>query len=399
MMIQKEKVVVVIPYFHNALSEAEQISFNQCYKILNEYDIVLVIPQKLKNKVFTKYMVEVVPDEWLESIDSYNQMMVNIEFYRRFVKYEYMLIYQLDAIVFSDRLLEFCNMGYDYIGAPWLGGMRKIYNFSREYFYVGNGGFSLRRIKTFIQICRLEKPKDITMPEDVFWAFHKSEFFKVPEIELAIKFAMEEQIKRSIKMNNNNLPFGCHAWCKFDLDALKPYFLKNNISISNIKSQSCDKKIGWKRKDLYDATENDLREIVHYSMVENIRFVVFGTGQIAEDAFSLFTIMGIENIVYTDNEKTRHGKYFYNKRIYPLDLIMEDKEVNNVFIIAIGVKNRNIVKEQLQNLGYIFEKNIFYYKDIERLLSEKMHNEWFWDDKTSVKVDEFYQKLNAFLNE
>ena len=31
-----------------------------------------------------------------------------------------MLIYQLDAYVFKDELLNWANKGYDYIGAPWL---------------------------------------------------------------------------------------------------------------------------------------------------------------------------------------------------------------------------------------------------------------------------------------
>lgn len=44
--------------------------------------------------------------------------MLEADFYRRFGKYKYMLIYQLDAFVFSDKLLDFCEMGYDYIGAP-----------------------------------------------------------------------------------------------------------------------------------------------------------------------------------------------------------------------------------------------------------------------------------------
>lgn len=44
--------------------------------------------------------------------------MLSAEFYDRFAAYEYVLIYQLDAFVFADRLAEFCQMGYDYIGAP-----------------------------------------------------------------------------------------------------------------------------------------------------------------------------------------------------------------------------------------------------------------------------------------
>lgn len=390
MRIKKENVVVVIPYFHNELSEVEQISLYQCNKILCEYDKVLVIPQKLECKVPPEYMVEVVPDEWMESVDSYNQMMVNIEFYRRFMKYDYMLIHQLDALVFSDKLLEFCKMGYDYIGAPWLSGRRKIYNFTREYFYVGNGGLSLRRIRTFINICEIEKPCDISIPEDVFWSFHRSEYFKVPEIEVAIKFAMEEQIERSIKMNNYEMPFGCHAWYKFDLEALKPYLTKYNIPIPNVKYSFLDKDIGWNGKDLYDATENDLKEIINCPLNKNVRFVVFGTGQVAEDAYTLFSVMEIENIVYIDNDYSRQGEYFYNKTIYSLENILEGEEKNNVFIIAMGKKNRSEVKIQLQNIGYIFEKNIFYYYDIKNMLSEKMNSEWFWDDKISIKKDRIH---------
>lgn len=388
MMITKEKVVVVIPYFHDNLSEVEQISLNQCNKILHEYDKVLVIPQKLKNKVPPTFMVEVVPDEWLDSIDSYNQMMVNIEFYKRFIKYEYILVHQLDALVFSDRLLEFCNMGYDYVGAPWLTGRRKIYNFKRAYFYVGNGGLSLRRVKTFINICETENPHDISIPEDVFWGFHRSEYFKVPDIDVAITFAMEEQIKRSIKMNHDDLPFGCHAWHKFDLEVLKPYLIKYNIPIPTTKSPYLDADIGWNGKDLYDATENDLKEVIHCPANKNIRFVVWGTGQIGEKAFALFSVMGIGSIVYVDNDHSRQGGYLYNKEIHSLEDILQDKEKSNIFIIAIGVKNRNAVKEQLENIGYIFEKNIFFYTDIRRMLTEKMYSEWFLNDKTSVKRDE-----------
>ena len=35
-----------------------------------------------------------------------------------FLEYQYMLIYQLDAFVFEDKLDYFCELGYDYIGIP-----------------------------------------------------------------------------------------------------------------------------------------------------------------------------------------------------------------------------------------------------------------------------------------
>jgi hypothetical protein len=64
--------------------------------------------------------IESFPDENFRDISCYNRMLLNDEFYARFAEYEYALIHQLDAFVFSDRLLEWCKLGYDYIGAPWL---------------------------------------------------------------------------------------------------------------------------------------------------------------------------------------------------------------------------------------------------------------------------------------
>ena len=46
-------------------------------------------------------------------------MLLTADFYRRFTDYEYILIHQLDVFLFEDKLLEFCDMGYDYIGAPY----------------------------------------------------------------------------------------------------------------------------------------------------------------------------------------------------------------------------------------------------------------------------------------
>ena len=42
--------------------------------------------------------------------------MVSPLFYLNFKKYRYLLIYQLDALVFRDELLEWCSKEIDYIG-------------------------------------------------------------------------------------------------------------------------------------------------------------------------------------------------------------------------------------------------------------------------------------------
>ena len=81
--------------------------------------------------------------------------MLNPNFYQRFRRFEYILIYQLDAFVFSDRLEEFCRLGYDYIGAPWPLGDGNKHNEElvvegNHFLTVGNGGFSLRRVQACI---------------------------------------------------------------------------------------------------------------------------------------------------------------------------------------------------------------------------------------------------------
>ena len=77
--------------------------------------------------------------------------MLSSEFYRRFSKFEYILIYQLDAFVFKDQLNYWCKKGYDYIGAPWFEGFH-LTKTGVNIIGVGNGGFSLRRVKTHIDL-------------------------------------------------------------------------------------------------------------------------------------------------------------------------------------------------------------------------------------------------------
>ncbi len=57
------------------------------------------------------------------------------------------------------------------------------------------------------------------MFEDRYWAdFITGLFtdFKIAPIESAIKFSFELEPALLYEMNNNSLPFGCHAWPKID---------------------------------------------------------------------------------------------------------------------------------------------------------------------------------------
>lgn len=240
------RVAVVIPIYKELLNEYEKISLHQCLRILDRYDIFFIMPIGLD---ITSYrcgkvkIMELSPDNF-KSIATYNRLMLNPEFYRNFLEFDYILIYQLDGFVFCDRLDEFMAKGYDYIGAPWLDGM-KLYKYSFRgiellnrflngvfvycTLYVGNGGVSLRKVNSTINI--LEKNagqvNDWRENEDLFFAKMGIEFpdeFKIATVEEALEFSFESNVKKCWESNHRHLPFACHAWEKWDISFWRKYF-------------------------------------------------------------------------------------------------------------------------------------------------------------------------------
>ena len=149
------------------------------------------------------------------------------------------MIYQLDAFVFRDELSYWCNKDFDYIGAPWIATnnifsklvkpftSKKLRKREPIFYKVGNGGFSLRKTRTFYNISLElkdtikqyleEKPDEIYAIEDVFWSLKVPEYypdFSIPDYKEAIKFAIDRKPAIALKLNNNKLPFGCHGITK-----------------------------------------------------------------------------------------------------------------------------------------------------------------------------------------
>lgn len=254
------KNVVVIPVYKVQPTENELCSLRQCLRILGSHDIRLIAPEGLDLQVYRytfetfqlPLLVEMFQPSYFANIGGYNKLMLSKDFYIRFADWEYMLIYQLDAWVFRDELDAWCEKGYDYIGAPWM----KL-NGKLDEKNCGNGGFSLRYIPTFIElfnhtgrlwgykglacryryrgpirgrisICRglfgwknhlsdfVEKENE---NEDLFYAtlkYKKKGCFRIPLSREAMFFAFEEAPSMLYRLTNGNLPFGCHAWEKWE---------------------------------------------------------------------------------------------------------------------------------------------------------------------------------------
>ena len=219
---QMRRSIVVIPAYKTEVEHIEAISLIRCRERLSDFTICFVAPEGL---ALDEYY-SVVPDarafffdkSFFKSVLSYNRLMLSDEFYKCFADYDYMLIYQLDALVLDGNLNEFCSLGYDYIGAPW-NRLLGIYSFEgREYCAsVGNGGFSLRRVEACRRV--LEKHRTIAdrwmLNEDVFFShcgLMYPDDFSVAPIEVAASFSLETDADIFIKLNGGKIPFGCHKW-------------------------------------------------------------------------------------------------------------------------------------------------------------------------------------------
>lgn len=212
-------VAVVIPAYKAKLTAMEEISLMQVRRVLSRYPQIFFSPEKFSYNGDTITFAR----QYFDSIQSYCRLMMSPQFYEAFSAYDYILIYQLDAFVFYDALEEFCNLGYDYIGAPW-----PRYSWSGDRKprtpQVGNGGFSLRKVASFHRLLKTFE----TLPnwsvfleytEDAFfaWCALQGLDFTAAPIPIAELFSMEHIPARHVR-KIKGVPFGCHNWQKFSAD-------------------------------------------------------------------------------------------------------------------------------------------------------------------------------------
>jgi hypothetical protein len=265
-----KKVIILIISHKEVLSEYEVISLQQCHKILSHYNIKFICPEGLNINGYNAQLgfepkFHFINPKWQSTYNLFNRLKISPLLYNSFHDYEYILFYEPDVFVFKDELEYWCNKEYDYIGAPWLSGKGEA-NHDSPYIGVGNGGFSLRKVsshlKTTQSIGRIKTTSeywkyylrmnwkgkiyhfpnhffnfvfknnfyhllnDFSDYEDDFWSNYvhrKFKWFKVAPVKEALKFSMEVHPSRMYADNNNELPFGCHAWWKNDLEFWKPH--------------------------------------------------------------------------------------------------------------------------------------------------------------------------------
>lgn len=229
-----KKFCIVIPiYKAPSLLERETIK-NMFGKIKPTYDVYYVCPERFKDEhdVVDEYRMlpdlntthnitfTYFPDKYFESPSSYSQLCLLDDFYRTFSEYEYMYILQLDVWIFRDEFEYWCSIGYDYIGGPIISKGSLWQHLPN----VGNGGFSLRKISTFIDICdkngilrtsypEIDKVWDSVEIEDKFicdtlkYIYH----LEMPKVHDAFLFAWDQNANYIYENLTKRMPFGAHA--------------------------------------------------------------------------------------------------------------------------------------------------------------------------------------------
>jgi hypothetical protein len=230
---------IVIPIYKQEMSSSERVSFERALKVFPENDIIIVSPKSLNLDNYLALSptlkVNTFDDYFFENITGYNELMLSVGFYERFLNYKYILIYQLDAYVFENQLNYWEKANYDYVGSPWLisppiASNKKPKVNIQHWFVnrVGNGGLSLRKVKThyWTMIFYWILIKFFPLNEDMFLGILMdfiNPFFKKPKAMEALKFAFEMQPRKSFELNNHQLPFGVHAWEKYDPEFWKEW--------------------------------------------------------------------------------------------------------------------------------------------------------------------------------
>ncbi len=280
----KKRVAILVPVWEESFTDDQLISLAHLEKYLARYDRFFLKPKGL-GVSRRGYQAKEFPSQYFNSPETYNSLLKTRGFYEAFNEYEFILIYQLDCLVFRDELEAWCNLNYDYIGAPWHKEIMLENLWWRETDCVGNGGFSLRKVAAFIEflsvyynrrnrckrklrslwvrarqifdedhflpgIAAVVKRKyarlslaaeerqsgvsrepvvSASFSEDVFFSLqipkHLPQFRFAPP-EIALRFAFEVSPAFCYKKNAQELPFGCHGWQYYDRQFWEPYLLK-----------------------------------------------------------------------------------------------------------------------------------------------------------------------------
>ncbi len=255
-----KRYVTLIPAYKERFDEDEEKCVARYFGVLDS-EKIFTVPESLDTSWYEKRYegakFERFEDRYFKGIRGYNRLLLDTAFYKRFAKWEYVLIAQPDATLWqnSDRIPEFMDRGYDYYGAPWIP-ERRIWEWlfpKKEGFpgfsvrclkkpgcgiSMGNGGFSLRKTESCIKLIEQYGWRKIywfiKRNEDIFFGVCGSDNrndFTLADTDTGREFALEYGLRDSVKKGSK--PFAVHGWKKefTDFEEMRSFLKENGTEL------------------------------------------------------------------------------------------------------------------------------------------------------------------------
>lgn len=244
--MKSNKCVILIPIYKEKISFDEYRSILNTYNLYNDkYDIFFMCDTDLNTHNYDKLFNIKYKRHNFKNASQYSFLLLNANFYKEYLQYEYMLIIQPDAYIFNGNLLEYyINKGYPYIGAIFKiygiywdddnetlktiteiidslyvnnGSIKDLSNLINNNSIGMNGGLSLRRIDL---LYHLLKNKEFALAEDdeICHIMSELHLFDNMLIKDIINFSIELAF-HDIYKKYNIIPFGSHG--------MGHYFIEN----------------------------------------------------------------------------------------------------------------------------------------------------------------------------
>ena len=273
-----KRVAIVVPLStRGELSDDERTSMRHLLHHLGAYDKYLIAPEGLEAH-FPGFELKHFARKYFGSAAAHGKMLGTPAFYRQFLDYEFIFFYHLDSLAFSDQMAAWCATDLDYIGPPWIHCAATPW---AERPRVGNGGFTLLRVASALKVLAnryrqepssywldqfthcapvwlvrsleriqnrfpnaeplnrllkewhaMEDPGSHYRNNDMFWSDKAVRYvpeFKVASLEQGLRFAFEAAPRTCFEMNGGRMPFGCHAWARYDREFWAPHLLRDEV--------------------------------------------------------------------------------------------------------------------------------------------------------------------------
>ncbi len=206
----------------------------------------------------------------MASISAYNKLMISPFIFNALNAHSHILIHEPDSIVLKNDLHYWCEQDFDYIGAPWFAS-----DLADDFQFKATGNFGLSLIKTntantlfadnprwfsVSMIVRdllrgLRGQKDAFKRAlksmgssgrlsgahhlyldhcDIFWSYlvpKVAPHLRIAPPEKAIFFSWEKHPQKCLTICKGKLPFGIHAWSRYDLTLLQPLLIQSGVML------------------------------------------------------------------------------------------------------------------------------------------------------------------------